>query len=118
MASAPSTIRSTIHAHPTISEALLSHSIIALPLPYIGNTPIFTSYPSDFACSSVNPTPASSGFVYTQYGTVLKSIAVFTAGVSGGDITINGLPEEIAEGINHHIRGTISAEKTEDGGDA
>ncbi|WP_209389361.1 MULTISPECIES: PH domain-containing protein [unclassified Chryseobacterium] len=48
----------------------------------------------------------------------LKSIAVFTAGVSGGDITINGLPEEIAEGINHHIRGTISVEKTEDGGDA
>lgn len=48
----------------------------------------------------------------------LKSIAVFTAGVNGGDVTINGLPEGVAEGINHHIRGTISAEKTEDGGDA
>lgn len=48
----------------------------------------------------------------------LKSIAVFTAGVNGGDVTINGLPEEIAEGINNHIRGTISQEKTEDGGEA
>ncbi|SFT41816.1 hypothetical protein SAMN05421857_0854 [Chryseobacterium formosense] len=47
----------------------------------------------------------------------LKSIAVFTAGVNGGDVTINGLPEEIAEGINNHIRGTISQEKTEDGGE-
>lgn len=48
----------------------------------------------------------------------LKSIAVFTAGVNGGDVTIHGLPEEIAEGINNHIRGTISQEKTEDGGEA
>lgn len=48
----------------------------------------------------------------------LKSIAVFTAGVNGGDVTINGLPEQIAEGINHHIRGSISAEKTEDEGKA
>lgn len=45
----------------------------------------------------------------------LKSISVFTAGVSGGDITINGLPEDTAEGINHLIRGRISTEKTEDG---
>lgn len=48
----------------------------------------------------------------------LKSVSVFTAGVSGGDITINGLPEEIAEGINNHIRRSISKEKTEDGGEA
>lgn len=48
----------------------------------------------------------------------LKSIAVFTAGVNGGDVTINGLPEEIAEGINQHIRGSIAAEKAEDGGEA
>lgn len=48
----------------------------------------------------------------------LKSVSVFTAGVSGGDITINGLPEEIAEGINNHIRGTISNEKTDDGAEA
>lgn len=48
----------------------------------------------------------------------LKSVSVFTAGVSGGDITINGLPEEIAEGINNHIRGTISKEKAGDGGEA
>lgn len=48
----------------------------------------------------------------------LKSVSVFTAGVSGGDVTVNGLPEDIAEGINHHIRGTISKEKTEDGGEA
>lgn len=48
----------------------------------------------------------------------LKSVSVFTAGVSGGDITINGLPEDIAEGINHHIRESISKEKIEDGGEA
>lgn len=48
----------------------------------------------------------------------LKSVSVFTAGVSGGDVTVNGLPEDIAEGINHHIRGTISKEKTDDGGEA
>jgi len=45
----------------------------------------------------------------------LKAISVFTAGVNGGDITINGLPEDIAEGINHHIRGSISKENVEDG---
>ena len=44
----------------------------------------------------------------------LKTISVFTAGVSGGDISIKGLPEEIAEGINNHIRGTISKENNED----
>lgn len=48
----------------------------------------------------------------------LKSVAVYTAGVSGGDITINGLPEDIAEGINNHIRRSISKEKNEDGGEA
>lgn len=48
----------------------------------------------------------------------LKSVSVFTAGVSGGDITINGLPEDVAEGINNHIRRSISKEKTEDGGEA
>lgn len=48
----------------------------------------------------------------------LKSVSVFTAGVNGGDITVNGLPEDIAEGINHHIRGTISKEKTDNGGEA
>ncbi|CAD7814588.1 hypothetical protein CHRY9390_02830 [Chryseobacterium aquaeductus] len=48
----------------------------------------------------------------------LKSVSVFTAGVNGGDITINGLPEDIAEGINDHIRGSISKEKAEDGGQA
>lgn len=48
----------------------------------------------------------------------LKSVSVFTAGVSGGDITIKGLPEDVAEGINHHIRGTISKENQEDGGEA
>ncbi len=48
----------------------------------------------------------------------LKSISVFTAGVSGGDITINGLPEDIAEGINHHIRIAILKEKKGDGGEA
>ncbi len=47
----------------------------------------------------------------------LKSVSVFTAGVSGGDITINGLPEDIAEGINDHIRGSISKEKTDNGGE-
>lgn len=45
----------------------------------------------------------------------LKSVSVFTAGVSGGDITIHGLPEDIAEGINHHVRRSISSEKTDDG---
>nr|WP_314491239.1 PH domain-containing protein [uncultured Chryseobacterium sp.] len=48
----------------------------------------------------------------------LKSVSVFTAGVNGGDITINGLPEDIAEGINHHVRTAISIEKKEDGGEA
>jgi membrane protein YdbS with pleckstrin-like domain len=48
----------------------------------------------------------------------LKSVSVFTAGVSGGDITINGLPEDIAEGINNHIRRSISKENIEDGGEA
>lgn len=48
----------------------------------------------------------------------LKSVSVFTAGVNGGDITVNGLPEDIAEGINHHIRGTISKEKTDNGGES
>jgi len=45
----------------------------------------------------------------------LKSISVFTAGVNGGDITISGLPEDIAEGINNHIRTSISKEKVENG---
>lgn len=48
----------------------------------------------------------------------LKSISAYTAGVSGGDVTINGLPEDIAEGINHLIRHSISKEKKEDGGQA
>ncbi|MCW3167386.1 PH domain-containing protein [Chryseobacterium sp. 09-1422] len=48
----------------------------------------------------------------------LKSVAVYTAGVSGGDITINGLPEDIAEGINNLIRESISKEKTDNGGEA
>ncbi|PJJ67008.1 PH domain-containing protein [Chryseobacterium geocarposphaerae] len=48
----------------------------------------------------------------------LKSISVFTAGVSGGDISINGLPEDIAEKINHHIHGIIAEENSEDGGEA
>jgi len=45
----------------------------------------------------------------------LKSISVFTAGVNGGDISINGLPEDIAEGINNHIRASISKEKVDNG---
>lgn len=48
----------------------------------------------------------------------LKSVSVFTAGVSGGNITIHGLPEDIAEGINHHVRGSISSEKIDDGGES
>ncbi|MDF2930688.1 MAG: hypothetical protein K0R36_19 [Chryseobacterium sp.] len=48
----------------------------------------------------------------------LKSISVFTAGINGGDITVNGLPEDIAEGINNLIRKSISKEKTEDGKEA
>lgn len=48
----------------------------------------------------------------------LKSVSVFTAGVSSGDITINGLPKDIAEAINHHIRGTIAKENSEDGREA
>ncbi|KUJ53138.1 PH domain-containing protein [Chryseobacterium sp. JAH] len=48
----------------------------------------------------------------------LKSISAYTAGVSGGDVTINGLPEDIAEGINQLIRHSISEEKKEDGGQA
>ncbi|MCX8532469.1 PH domain-containing protein [Chryseobacterium luquanense] len=47
----------------------------------------------------------------------LKSVSVFTAGVNGGDLTINGLPEEVAEGINNHIRGSILKENREDGGE-
>ncbi|MFY1046276.1 PH domain-containing protein [Chryseobacterium sp. GP-SGM7] len=47
----------------------------------------------------------------------LKSISVFTAGVNGGDVTINGLPEDIAEGINNHIRRNISKENKENGGE-
>lgn len=46
----------------------------------------------------------------------LKSITVFTAGSDGGDISINGLPEDIAESINHLIMKNIKVEKTEDGG--
>lgn len=48
----------------------------------------------------------------------LKSVTVYTAGVNGGDVSINGLPEDIAEGINHLIRKSISQEKQEDGGEA
>lgn len=48
----------------------------------------------------------------------LKSVSVYTAGINGGDISINGLPEDVAEGINHLIRTSISQEKTEDGGEA
>ncbi|AYN02267.1 PH domain-containing protein [Chryseobacterium sp. 3008163] len=48
----------------------------------------------------------------------LKSVSVFTAGVSGGDITINGLPVDIAEGINNHIRRSISKENIENGREA
>lgn len=45
----------------------------------------------------------------------LKSVSVFTAGVNGGDISINGLPEETAEGINHLIRNNIASENSENG---
>lgn len=48
----------------------------------------------------------------------LKSVTVYTAGINGGDISINGLPEDIAEGINNLIRKSISEEKTENGGEA
>lgn len=48
----------------------------------------------------------------------VKSVSVFTAGVSGGDISIHGLPEDIAEGINLLIRQSISKEKTENGGES
>jgi len=47
----------------------------------------------------------------------LKSVTVYTAGVNGGDVSINGLPEDIAEGINHLIRKSISQEKQENGGE-
>lgn len=45
----------------------------------------------------------------------LKSVSVYTAGVNGGDISIHGLPEDKAEGINHLIMNTISSENNEDG---
>ena len=45
----------------------------------------------------------------------LKSVSVYTAGINGGDISINGLPEDVAEGINLLIRTSISQEKVEDG---
>lgn len=48
----------------------------------------------------------------------LKSITVFTAGIDGGDISINGLPEDIAESINHLIMKNIRIEKSEDGGES
>lgn len=47
----------------------------------------------------------------------LKSVSVYTAGVNGGDISIHGLPEEKAEGINNLIMNTISSENNEDGGE-
>lgn len=47
----------------------------------------------------------------------LKSVSVYTAGVNGGDISIHGLPEEKAEGINHLIMNTISSENNEHGGE-
>ncbi|MBW7674605.1 PH domain-containing protein [Chryseobacterium chendengshani] len=48
----------------------------------------------------------------------LKSVSVYTAGINGGDISINGLPQDVAEGINHLIRTNISKEKAEDGREA
>lgn len=48
----------------------------------------------------------------------LKSITIYTAGINGGDISINGLPEDIAEGINNLIRKSISQEKIENGREA
>lgn len=47
----------------------------------------------------------------------LKSVSVYTAGVNGGDISIHGLPEEKAEGINHLIMNTISSVNNKDGGE-
>lgn len=46
----------------------------------------------------------------------LKSISVFTAGIDTGDLSVKGLPEEIAEGINDLILKNIKAENEEDGG--
>ena len=48
----------------------------------------------------------------------LKSVTIYTAGINGGDISVNGLPEDIAEGINNLIRKSISEEKTENGREA
>ncbi|MBB4805579.1 membrane protein YdbS with pleckstrin-like domain [Chryseobacterium defluvii] len=45
----------------------------------------------------------------------LKSISVYTAGTDAGDISVNGLPEETAEGINDLILKNIKAEYAEDG---
>jgi len=40
----------------------------------------------------------------------LKSVSVFTAGIDAGDVSIKGLPEEIAEGINNLILKNIKQE--------
>ncbi|ROH99864.1 PH domain-containing protein [Chryseobacterium daecheongense] len=45
----------------------------------------------------------------------LKSVSVFTAGVDTGDLSVKGLPEEIAEGINDLILKNIKAENEENG---
>lgn len=48
----------------------------------------------------------------------LKSISVFTSGVDSGDLSIKGLPEETAEGINDLILKNIKAENEDDGAGA
>ncbi|GAB0157225.1 hypothetical protein CHRYSEOSP005_24960 [Chryseobacterium sp. Alg-005] len=48
----------------------------------------------------------------------LKSLSVFTAGIDTGDVAVKGLPEEIAEGINHVILKHIKAENGENGAGA
>lgn len=47
----------------------------------------------------------------------LKSVSVYTAAVAG-DVSVNGLPEETAEGVNNLIRKNIASENTEDGAGA
>lgn len=47
----------------------------------------------------------------------LKSVSVYTAAITG-DVSVNGLPEETAEGINNLIRKNIASENIEDGAGA
>ena len=60
----------------------------------------------------IQHTALEEGWLSRSLG--LKSVSVFTAGAGGSDLTVNGLPKEVAENFNQLILTKIDEEKMDD----